>query len=379
MTLFDHVDLDPQTIPLHESAQRVDGIVETAAACWAYAAVIPLPERTPTESGDSHAVITIDVEIIDGRVGFGVLTSDGTAFLVEHVLDAGSRRMSVRAALPEAGPIVFRNTSLMGQSRFRINRLCVAFQQGGMTYPVHVSPRDVKSETVPIGGDSIVFNDDSAAAINRARMDFVRGLGLPLNGARVLDVGAGVGHFANLYESLGAEVTAIEGRPTNLDEMRSRYPRIHSHLGDIQSMDVSALGTFDVVHCFGLLYHLDSPVAALRRMESLCRGVLLLETIVADAAQPVMVLADETFAVNQALAGLGCRPSPSFITLALSRVGFRYVYAAASPPEHADFRFEWRNTFETSRDGHNLRCIFVASRTAREDPALVPLLDPGWD
>src|SRR5262249_21289421 len=122
--------------------------------------------------------------------------------------------------------------------------------------------------------------------------------------------------------------------------------------------------------------HLDSPVAALRRIEEVCRGVVLLETMVVDAEQPVMVLADETFAVNQAMAGVGCRPSPSFVTLALNRVGFPYVYAAASPPYHPDYKFEWCNNLDTIRDGNNLRCVFVASRTRLENPALIPLLDP---
>ena len=44
----------------------------------------------------------------------------------------------------------------------------------------------------------------------------------------------------------------------------------------------------------------------------------------------VSIMADETKAANPALDGLGCRPSPSFIALALNRVGFRYVYGASS-------------------------------------------------
>jgi hypothetical protein len=83
---------------------------------------------------------------------------------------------------------------------------------------------------------------------------------------------------------------------------------------------------------------------------------------------------DESTDVNQALGGLGCRPTPQYVTLALNCVGFQHVYAPVSPPEHEDFLFEWQNNLDCSRDGHPLRCVFVASRAKLENEQLVPLL-----
>jgi hypothetical protein len=103
--------------------------------------------------------------------------------------------------------------------------------------------------------------------------------------------------------------------------------------------------------------------------------VLLLETMVCDSAIPLMLLEDETKAASQALDGLGCRPSPPFVALALSRVGFRHVYGTIAPPAHADFQFEWRNSLDVRRDGHSLRSMFVASDAQVPDPTLVSLLD----
>ena len=77
---------------------------------------------------------------------------------------------------------------------------------------------------------------------------------------------------------------------------------------------------------------------------------------------------------NQALAGLGCRPSPSFIAMALDRIGFAHVYGTTAPPQHPDFLFEWRNSLDVSRDGHNLRCVFIASRHPIHRPHLVDLV-----
>ena len=133
-------------------------------------------------------------------------------------------------------------------------------------------------------------------------------------------------------------------------------------VGDAQDFDLTSLGTFDIVHCYELLHHLDSPVAALRRIESVCSDLLVLETIVCDSSRPLMILVDEDRSANQALAGLACRPSPSFVAMALNRVGFPFVYGARTPPSHEDFQVDWRDDMSYSRDGHNLRCIMVASR-----------------
>src|SRR5262249_18500549 len=123
-----------------------------------------------------------------------------------------------------------------------------------------------------------------------------------------------------------------------------------------------------------LLYHLDSPVIALRRMHDVCEDVLLLETMICDSSKPLMRLEDETATVNQALAGLGCRPTPTFVVTALNRVGFRFIYGTTRPPVHPDFMFEWRDNGDTHRDGHNLRCVFVASRKAMHATHLIQLL-----
>jgi hypothetical protein len=122
------------------------------------------------------------------------------------------------------------------------------------------------------------------------------------------------------------------------------------------------------------LYHLEDPLSALRNIASVCDGVLLLETIICDHSEPVLALVDESVVSNQALAGLGCRPSPAYVTMALNRIGFPHVYAPRAPPDHPEFRFEWRNDMASTRDGRNLRCIFIASRSDLRASTLFPLL-----
>jgi len=49
-------------------------------------------------------------------------------------------------------------------------------------------------------------------------------------------------------------------------------------VGDFMTMDLSALGTFDVVLFMGVIYHLEEPLAALRRLRRLTRGMAAIET-----------------------------------------------------------------------------------------------------
>jgi len=241
-------------------------------------------------------------------------------------------------------------------------------------YPVSVQPRDPSTEARPEGGGVECFDTPAALAINRARMDALFALGLPLAGKTVLDAGCGVGHLTNILHQHGCRVVGVEGRDENIQAMRQRYPHIPVYQADVQNDDLTGLGRFEVVFSFGLLYHTEDPVRVLRNLAAVCDELLILETIICDSDQPVMVLADEPWTVNQALTALACRPSPAFVAMALNRIGFPFVYATYDRPAHPDFQFDWRNDLAHQRDGANLRCMFVASRTKLHQPGLVELI-----
>lgn len=251
----------------------------------------------------------------------------------------------------------------------------VAAAAPALPYPVAVRARDVAHEARPAGGGLECFETPGALAINRARLHHLESLRLPLAGRSVLDVGCGPGHLAQLFVKLGCRVVCVDSREENIHALRRRYPALtDSHVADVQQVPLTRFGRFDVVFCYGLLYHLEDPVAGLRNLASVCDGLLLLETLVCDCGQPAVVLVDESLSANQARAGLGCRPSPSWVTMALNRVGFPHVYAPMSRPDYPDFQFAWRDNLDHWRDGHPIRCVFVASRSELRHPQLVSLL-----
>jgi FkbM family methyltransferase len=237
-------------------------------------------------------------------------------------------------------------------------------------YPMSPFP-----EVVAGGGGVAVFDTADAVALNDARLSHLDSLGLPLEDRRVLDVGGGVGHLAQFFVQKNCQVICTDARDENIASLHSRYPALSAHVLNVETDSLARLGRFDIVFCYGLLYHLENPVAALRNMASVCSDLLLLESVVIDHPEPLLRVVDEPSAtLNQTVGALGTRPSPAFIVMTLSRLGFPFVYAPKTPPQHPDFLFDWNADLRCSRDGHLLRCIFVASRRELNSMKLVPLL-----
>ena len=329
--------------------------------------------------GVTHLAVSVRFQVTHGRIGIGWTRADSDQFVAERYFSVGDEQVTVLRVPVDAlpGRLMFRNASPEGPSRTAVSRLDARFETRlPPPYPITVGHLDPGSHWGPVEHGISIFEDSTAVAINRARLEFLERLDLPVLNKRVLDAGCGVGHHTRFYTERGCHVVGVDGRPENIQAMKRLYPSVEGIVGDLQEMEFAGLGTFDVVHCFGLLYHLESPVAALRRLAGVCREFLLIETMVTDAPKPVMVLVDESSTPNQALGGLGCRPSPSFVAMTLDRIGFPHVYGTAAPPRHPDFDFEWRGNLDTTRHGHNLSCVFVASRVALASPHLVELISP---
>ena len=69
-----------------------------------------------------------------------------------------------------------------------------------------------------------------------------------------------------------ARQTRIRSRP------RLRNSRAEVVVDDFMTMDVQRLGTFDVVLFLGVIYHLEEPLRALRRLRQVTRGVAAIES-----------------------------------------------------------------------------------------------------
>lgn len=109
---------------------------------------------------------------------------------------------------------------------------------------------------------------------------------LPAN-LEAIDLASHQGWFtAKLHELGFSRVLGVDAREEHVADSRLildalGHDRARVMLSDVHALDTDALGTFDLVLCFGLIYHLEDPIGALRVARSLCRKLCLIETQVA--------------------------------------------------------------------------------------------------
>lgn len=110
-------------------------------------------------------------------------------------------------------------------------------------------------------------------------------VGRPWEDLRILDLGCLEGQFAVEFALRGARVTAVEGRRANLAKAefcRDAFglERLELRCDDVRNLSAAAYGTFDVVLCSGILYHLDAPDAFefLARVAEVCTRLALVDT-----------------------------------------------------------------------------------------------------
>lgn len=214
------------------------------------------------------------------------------------------------------------------------------------------------------------FGSDHCLAINKARQDHFLSLNLPLKGKRVLEPGAGIGHNTKFLLDQGAYVTALEPRQENYDAFLIKaHPRlqvIKNHVDSIAHMNVK----YDVVFCYGLLYHVGTPAAVLKELGKACSGYLALETVVSPSPQVwSFEHAEASDEPGNSIYGMGSRPTRSYLKEAMYQAGFDYTYFPKTQPKHVDFPLDW--TGEMFEEDKLQRATVIASRTEIVNPLLL--------
>jgi FkbM family methyltransferase len=156
--------------------------------------------------------------------------------------------------------------------------------------------------------------------------------------SNAVDAGCGVGFFSQTLAECGLNVCGFDGRAENVAEARRRFPHIPFEQGNIEAPSILQLGRFDLVLCFGLLYHLENPLLAIRHLYGLTEKCLLLESMCLPYEKPSMVLRDEPRQEDQSLTDVACCPSEGCLAKMLYRAGFKMVYRVLPLPDHEDFR-----------------------------------------
>lgn len=183
-----------------------------------------------------------------------------------------------------------------------------------------------------------------------------------------VDVGCGVGFFSQTLAECGLSACGFDARAENIDEARRRFPGIPFERADVEAREISRLGQFDLVLCFGLLYHLENPLQATRNLSAITEKCLVLESMCLPDERCSLLLREEPRQDDQSLTEIACYPSESTLVKVLYRAGFARVHRVTPLPDHDDFR--------ETHEHRKRRTVLVASRVSIDVSGFRLLLEP---
>jgi SAM-dependent methyltransferase len=216
------------------------------------------------------------------------------------------------------------------------------------------------------------FHSNNYLRHNARRLEHLASLRILVAGKTVLEVGAGIGDHSHYYADRGCQLTVTENRKSNLRYLKKHYPQYN-----VQYLNMENAGDikikFDIIHCYGLLYHLRTPERAIDFLSDHCKSLLFLETCVSFGdAENINLINEDVKNPTQAASGTGCRPTRLWIIRQLKN-RFQFVYIPKTQPNHEEFPIDW-----TSYEKHKglARAVFIASREMiHNDDLTTELLD----
>ncbi|EJZ20298.1 class I SAM-dependent methyltransferase [Rhizobium sp. Pop5] len=155
---------------------------------------------------------------------------------------------------------------------------------------------------------------------------------------RCIDVGCGPGWFSERLVKRGLDVLGLDGRDELVVAAAARVPKGKFITQDITNPNaVQDLQPAELVFCFGLLYHLENPFAAIRNLHRITAQYLFIETQIAPGEGNNLVLVSEGQNQTQGLKFHAVIPSRRALVKMLYVAGFTSVHRYTGVVQHDDF------------------------------------------
>jgi 2-polyprenyl-3-methyl-5-hydroxy-6-metoxy-1,4-benzoquinol methylase len=113
-----------------------------------------------------------------------------------------------------------------------------------------------------------------------------------LKGLSVMDVACVNGGFSLEAAKAGAkDVWGFDVVPRYIEQARflrdaAGIPNVRFDVLDLNNLSPEVHGTFDVTLCFGIMYHLENPVASMRKIAAATKKIMFLDTNIIPGKHP---------------------------------------------------------------------------------------------
>ena len=161
-------------------------------------------------------------------------------------------------------------------------------------------------------------------------------------GKKILELAPFNGYIGSFFQSLGAEVTMVEGRQENIDNIKRDYPQIENIFQKNLDTKDWDLGNFDIIINFGLLYHLQNfHKEHLKNCLDNC-NLMFFETVVFDSDLPEIYFRAES-GKDQSLTSIGGNPSTSWLHNLFDDYGCEYTKYSSPELNGGVHRYDWED------------------------------------
>jgi len=164
------------------------------------------------------------------------------------------------------------------------------------------------------------------------------------SGKTMLELGCGLGKLGMMFDKLGTKVTFTDGRPEHLDNFSKLYGKHHKYETIVMDQDGKwdLERKFDIVLHTGVLYHLKNWQQDLAQAVKHTKSVMILETEVANSSDDSYEFKQEEMPYyDQALNGIGIRPSAAFIEKYLTSLGVAFTRYDDSDLNTTYHKYDW--------------------------------------
>jgi SAM-dependent methyltransferase len=194
------------------------------------------------------------------------------------------------------------------------------------------------------------FYYPEAKEINKSNIKHLSKLNLDFNNKTILETGCGgIGDITQFLLSQGAIVTLNDFRQENIDSLminiNAKFP---FNTWDFNEL-VNDNDKFNIVVCYGTLYHLTNLENAFKNLSNLCKEYTIINTCTNGKNNEEVSIVFEGNGNEQSSNQYGSRPGRLFIWNQLKK-NFAYVYCIKSQPDNIDYPLSFPSHHHASRN-----------------------------